>query len=94
MLGADPDAMDADGISPLGWACLRSRIPTMVVLLDKGATIGELKCVLFFFIWFKHFIELVIFKLKYNLGMTYTFMILIIPVLIFQTNRMAVAVHH
>lgn len=42
MLGADPDATDADGISPLGWACLRSRIPTMVVLLDKGATLGKL----------------------------------------------------
>ena len=41
LLGADPDAVDADGISALGWACLRSRIPTMVVLLDKGATIGK-----------------------------------------------------
>ncbi|KAJ8723512.1 hypothetical protein PYW08_003424 [Mythimna loreyi] len=39
--GADPDAVDADGISPLGWACLRSRIQTMVVLLDKGATIDQ-----------------------------------------------------
>ncbi|XP_026743736.1 protein TANC2 isoform X3 [Trichoplusia ni] len=39
--GADPDAVDADGISPLGWACLRSRIPTMMVLLDKGATIDQ-----------------------------------------------------
>lgn len=39
--GADPDAVDGDGISALGWACLRSRLPTMIVLLDKGATIGK-----------------------------------------------------
>nr|XP_021184127.2 protein TANC2 isoform X1 [Helicoverpa armigera] len=39
--GADPDAVDGDGISALGWACLRSRLPTMVMLLDKGATIDQ-----------------------------------------------------
>ncbi|XP_050563444.1 protein TANC2 isoform X4 [Spodoptera frugiperda] len=39
--GADPDAVDGDGISALGWACLRSRLPTMIVLLDKGATIDQ-----------------------------------------------------
>ncbi|XP_073955554.1 zinc-RING finger and ankyrin repeat domain-containing protein rolling pebbles isoform X2 [Choristoneura fumiferana] len=39
--GADPDAVDADGISALGWACLRSRIPTVVTLIDKGATIDQ-----------------------------------------------------
>ncbi|XP_041979704.1 protein TANC2 isoform X2 [Aricia agestis] len=37
--GADPDAVDADGIPALGWATLRSKIPTAVVLLDRGATI-------------------------------------------------------
>ncbi|XP_013166187.1 PREDICTED: protein TANC2 isoform X2 [Papilio xuthus] len=37
--GADPDAVDADGISALGWACLRARIPTVMLLLDKGASI-------------------------------------------------------
>ncbi|XP_061714025.1 protein TANC2 isoform X2 [Cydia pomonella] len=39
--GADPDAVDADGISALGWSCLRSRIPTMVALIDRGATIDQ-----------------------------------------------------
>ncbi|CAH2084982.1 unnamed protein product [Euphydryas editha] len=39
--GADPNAVDADGISPLGWASLRSRIPTIQVLLDKGAIIDQ-----------------------------------------------------
>lgn len=39
--GADPDAVDSDGVSALGWACLRSRIPTMIVLLDRGANIGR-----------------------------------------------------
>ncbi|CAK1585162.1 unnamed protein product [Parnassius mnemosyne] len=39
--GADPDATDADGISALGWASLRSRIPTIMVLLDKGASIEQ-----------------------------------------------------
>ncbi|CAH2046614.1 unnamed protein product, partial [Iphiclides podalirius] len=39
--GADPDAVDADGISALGWACLRSRISTAMLLLDKGASIEQ-----------------------------------------------------
>ncbi|XP_068617508.1 protein TANC2 isoform X2 [Battus philenor] len=39
--GADPDASDADGISALGWASLRSRIPTVMLLLDKGASIEQ-----------------------------------------------------
>jgi ankyrin repeat protein len=42
-IGADPDAVDADGISALGWACLRSRIPTMMLLMDRGATIGKIQ---------------------------------------------------
>ncbi|KAL4707589.1 hypothetical protein ACJJTC_001634 [Scirpophaga incertulas] len=41
LLGADPNAIDDDGITPLGWACLRSRIPTVMVLLDRGATIDQ-----------------------------------------------------
>lgn len=40
--GADPDITDADGLSPLAWACLRSRIPTVSVLLNKGADLGKL----------------------------------------------------
>lgn len=39
--GADPDAADADGVSALGWACLRSRINIIAVLIDKGATIDQ-----------------------------------------------------
>ncbi|GBP01139.1 Protein TANC2 [Eumeta japonica] len=39
--GADPDAVDADGVSALGWACLRSRMCTVNVLLDKDATIDQ-----------------------------------------------------
>ncbi|XP_049872678.1 protein TANC2 isoform X4 [Pectinophora gossypiella] len=39
--GADPDAVDADGIPALGWAALRSRVPTLMVLLDKGANIDQ-----------------------------------------------------
>lgn len=39
--GADPNAVDSDGLSPLAWACLRSRIQTAVLLLDKGADIGK-----------------------------------------------------
>ncbi|XP_032516332.2 protein TANC2 isoform X2 [Danaus plexippus] len=39
--GADPNAVDGDGISALGWASLRSRIPTVVMLLDKGANIEQ-----------------------------------------------------
>ncbi|XP_026319302.1 protein TANC2 isoform X3 [Hyposmocoma kahamanoa] len=39
--GADPDAIDSDGITALGWAALRTRIQTVISLLDKGATIDQ-----------------------------------------------------
>lgn len=45
--GADPDAIDSDGITALGWAALRTRIQTVISLLDKGATIGNFR-----FLWF------------------------------------------
>ncbi|XP_060801357.1 protein TANC2 isoform X1 [Amyelois transitella] len=39
--GADPNSIDADGVPALGWTCLRSRISTMVLLLDRGAFIDQ-----------------------------------------------------
>lgn len=45
--GADPDAIDSDGVPALGWAALRTRIHTVISLLDKGATIGK-----FYFMYF------------------------------------------
>lgn len=46
IIGADPDAIDSDGIPALGWAALRTRIQTVISLLDKGATIGKFR-----FLW-------------------------------------------
>ncbi|XP_050678771.1 protein TANC2 isoform X2 [Leptidea sinapis] len=39
--GADPESVDADGMPALGWASLRSRLQTVVVLLDKGASVDQ-----------------------------------------------------
>lgn len=38
-VGVDIDATDSEGISALGWACLRGRLGCVSALLDRGASV-------------------------------------------------------
>lgn len=58
--GADPDAIDSDGIPALGWAALRTRIQTVISLLDKGATIGRFRLLYLFNICLAEFKRLLV----------------------------------